>query len=40
MVKYINKKFDCYLSDKKLNENILKENPLSKNTDPVKILDQ
>ena len=40
MVKYINKKFDRFLSDKKLNENILKEHPVPKDTDPVKILDQ
>ena len=36
MAKYVNEKYDRLLSDKK---NILRENPVPKNIDPVKILD-
>ena len=39
MAKYVNKNFNRFLSDKDLKENILKENPVPKNIDPVKILD-
>ena len=34
-----NESFHCLLSDKDLKEKILKENPVPKNNDPVKILD-
>lgn len=34
-----NESFHCLLSDKDLKEKILKENPVPKNSDPVKILD-
>ena len=39
MAKYVTKNFYCFLSEKNLKENILKENPVPRNTDPVKILD-
>ena len=39
MIKYASEKFDHFLSDKDLREHILKENPVPKNIDPVKILD-
>ena len=39
MAKYINENFDRFLSDKDLKENTLKENPVPKSIDPVKILD-
>ena len=39
MAKYVKKNFDCFLSEKDLKENTLKENPVPRNTDPVKILD-
>ena len=39
MVKYTREKFDHFLTDKDLREHILKENPVPKNIDPVKILD-
>ena len=37
MAKYVNENFDCFLSEKDMRENILKENPVPKNIDPVKI---
>ena len=39
MAKYVNENFDCCLSEKDLKENILKENPVPRNTNPVKIFD-
>ena len=39
MAKYVNENFDRFLSDKDLEENILKEKPVPENIDPVKILD-
>ena len=39
MTKCVNKNFDRFLSEKDLKENILKENPVPRNIDPVKILD-
>ena len=39
MAKYVTKNFYRFLSEKDLKENILKENPVPRNTDPVKILD-
>ena len=39
MAKYVNKNFDRFLSEKDLKENILKETPVPRNIDPVKILD-
>ena len=35
MAKYVNENFDCFLSEKDIRENILKENPVTKNIDPV-----
>ena len=40
MAEYVNKNFDRFLSEKDLKENILKENPEPRNSNPVKILDQ
>ena len=39
MTKCVNKNFDRFLSEKDLKENILKENPVPRNINPVKILD-
>ena len=39
MVKYVKENFDRFLSEKDLKENILKENPVPRNINPVKILD-
>ena len=39
MAKYIIENFDRFLSEKDLKEDILNENPVPRNTDPVKILD-
>ena len=39
MAKYVNENFDRFLPEKDLKENILKENPVPRSIDPVKILD-
>ena len=39
VAKYVNENFDRFLSRTNLNENILKENSVPRNIDPVKILD-
>ena len=39
MAKYVNKNFDRFLSWKDLKENILKENPVTRNINPAKVLD-
>ena len=39
MAKYVNENFDRFLSEKDLKENILKENPVPTNINPVKTLD-
>ena len=39
MGKYVNENFDCFLSEKDLKENILKENPVPRNINPVKSLE-
>ena len=39
MAKYVNENFDCFLSEKDLKENILKENPVPRNINPVKSLE-
>ena len=36
MAKYVNENFDRFSSDSDLKEYIFKENPVTKNTDPVK----
>lgn len=39
MAKYVKHICDCLLPDKDQKENILKENPVAKNNDQIKILD-
>ena len=39
MAKYVKQICDCLLPDKDQKENILKENPVAKNNDQIKILD-
>ena len=39
MAEYVNENFDRFLSEKDLKENILKENPVPRNINPVIILD-
>ena len=39
MAKYVNKNLGHFLSEKDLKKNILKENPVPRNIDPVNTLD-